>query len=304
MATQITTTEDAAKPPLKAPVRAGGSLAAFVPQSLEEAWRLSTAIAASGMAPKTYGTDPNKIMVGLLAGAEVGLTPFVALQSIANINGNPALWGDGMLGLVEASGLLEDFEESDDGKVATCRAVRKGRKTPIIRTFSTDDAKVAGLAGKTGPWQQYPKRMRQMRARSLTLRDGFSDVLKGIKSAEEVRDYAPMDGGMLGTGTATVTAAMIEHQASPDQPAPGTSPAAVAADPSLSVEQAATDNGYDAQTGEITTLASATGGIDAAETVIDVNNRLKALCPLLNDDDADALVIHAGKRIDALKGGR
>lgn len=211
MATQIATTDDTARAP-KVPVKSGGHLAAFVPQSLEEAWRLSGAIAASGMTPKTYGTDQNKVMVGIMAGAELGLTPFAALQSIAVINGTPSLWGDGMLGLVEASGLLEDFEETDDGKTATCRAVRKGRATPIVRTFSVEDAKAAGLAGKAGPWQQYPKRMRQLRARSFCLRDGFSDVLKGVKSAEEVRDYAPMDGGLL--QTQTVTAALIEQQAS------------------------------------------------------------------------------------------
>lgn len=208
----VTTTET--KTPAKAPVAAGGALRAFVPNTLEEAWRLSTALAQSGMLPKAYGQDPNKVMVGILAGAEVGLTPFAALQSIAVIGNNPSLWGDGMLGLVEASGLLEDFEETDDGNKATCRAVRKGRPTAIVRTFSMEDAKRAGLAGKSGPWSQYPARMRQMRARSIALRDGFSDVLKGLKSAEEVRDYATMDGGTLHGAPQVVTAALIEQQAS------------------------------------------------------------------------------------------
>lgn len=213
----LTHAEEAARAPAKVAVTAGSKLAAFVPQSLEEAWRLSGALAASGMTPKAYGQDQNKIMVGILAGAEVGLTPFAALQSIAVIGNNPSLWGDGMLGLVEASGMLEDFEETDDGNKATCRAVRKGRPTPIIRSFSMDDAKKAGLAGKSGPWSQYPARMRQMRARSIALRDGFSDVLKGLKSAEEVRDYAPMDGGTLSAGPQAITAALIEQQAS-DEP--------------------------------------------------------------------------------------
>lgn len=213
MANDIETTAPA-RAVVKAPVTSGSALAAFIPTNLDDAWRLSGAIATSGMAPKTYGTDQSKIMVGILAGAEVGLTPFVALQSIAVISGNPTLWGDGQLGLVMASGLLEDFEESDDGKEATCRAVRKGRPTPIIRTFSVEDAKVAGLSGKTGPWQQYPKRMRQLRARSFCLRDAFPDVLKGLKSAEEVRDYQPMGGGQLSNGRpggAVSASALLEH---------------------------------------------------------------------------------------------
>lgn len=213
MATQLATT-DTPKPISKAPVAAGSKLAAFVPQTLDEAWRLAGALAQSGMTPKAYGADQNKIMVGIMAGAEVGLTPFAALQSIAVIGNNPSLWGDGMLGLVEASGLLDDFEETDDGTTATCRANRKGRVTPIVRTFSNDDAKKAGLAGKSGPWSQYPARMRQMRARAFCLRDGFADVLRGLKSAEEVRDYAPMDGGSLSSAAPKLNAAALIEQAS------------------------------------------------------------------------------------------
>ena len=51
-----------------------------------------------------------------------------------------------------------------------------------------EDAQKAGLQGKSGPWSQYPKRMRQMRARAFALRDVFPDVLRGMPIAEEVMD--------------------------------------------------------------------------------------------------------------------
>jgi hypothetical protein len=54
-----------------------------------------------------------------------------------------------------------------------------------------EDAKRAGLAGKQGPWQQYPKRMLQMRARAFALRDVFPDVLRGVYVAEEAADMPP-----------------------------------------------------------------------------------------------------------------
>lgn len=212
MANEVATIDDK-KVPAKAPVQAGGKLAAFVPSTLDEAWRLSGALAASGMTPKSYGNDQNKIMVGIMAGAEVGLTPFAALQSIAVIGNNPSLWGDGALALVQASGLLVDMEETDDGNTATCRLVRAGRSTPIVRTFSMEDAKKAGLAGKAGPWTQYPTRMRQMRARAFALRDGFSDVLKGLHIVEEVRDYTPFEGEATSSRPA-LTSAMLASQAS------------------------------------------------------------------------------------------
>lgn len=209
MASQAIATAEA--PARKVVVASGQKLAAFVPTTLEEAWKLSGALAASGMTPKAYGQDQNKIMVGIMAGAEVGLTPFAALQSIAVIGNNPSLWGDGALALVQASGFLTDMEETDDGQIATCRLNRVGRATPIVRTFSMEDAKKAGLAGKSGPWSQYPARMRQMRARAFALRDGFSDVLKGLHIAEEARDYQPMGSMPSQTAQRLTSAALLGH---------------------------------------------------------------------------------------------
>ena len=46
-----------------------------------------------------------------------------------------------------------------------------------------------GRNGAPGPWQQYPDRMLQARARSFALRDTFPDVLLGLSmSAEELGD--------------------------------------------------------------------------------------------------------------------
>ncbi|MNR13270.1 hypothetical protein D3C85_1296650 [compost metagenome] len=92
-----------------------------------------------------------------------------------------------MIALVRSSPLCEYIYETDDGETATCRVKRRGEEEQV-RTFSMTDAKLAGLLGKQGPWTQYPKRMRQMRARSFALRDVFPDVLKGMPVAEEVMD--------------------------------------------------------------------------------------------------------------------
>lgn len=178
--------------PAKPPLKAGGSVGAIVPQDAEQAWRMAEMIAKSGLAPRDM-KSPEQIVTAIFHGLEIGLKPMQAVQSIAVVNGRPTVWGDAALGLVESSGLLEDFAESVDGDgdkmVAKCFAKRIGRATPIERTFSVDDAKAAGLWGKAGPWQQYKRRMLQLRARAFTLRDGFADVLKGLQITEEARDY-------------------------------------------------------------------------------------------------------------------
>ena len=102
------------------------------------------------------------------------------MQSIAVINGRPTLFGDALLGLVRGSGLLESIEEVGDDKAYTCTVKRRGEQKPVIRTFTIDDARQAGLLEKKGPWQSYPKRMLQMRARNFALRDAFTDVIRGV----------------------------------------------------------------------------------------------------------------------------
>ena len=116
-----------------------------------------------------------------------------SLQNIAVINGRPAVWGDALPGLCKASpvyqDLIEGWEREDDPDflIAVCTAKRHG-STPVTARFSVMDAKRAGLWTKAGPWQTYPKRMLQMRARSFALRDAFPDVLKGLISVEEAQD--------------------------------------------------------------------------------------------------------------------
>lgn len=157
------------------------------PQTFDQALTLSNYLAESDLVPKDYRGKPGNCLIAIQWGSELGLKPLQALQNIAPINGRPALWGDAVIALVRSSPLCEYVQESDDGHTATCRAKRRGEPEHIA-TFSVDDARTAGLQGKQGPWTQYPKRMRQMRARAFALRDLFPDVLRGMPVAEEVFD--------------------------------------------------------------------------------------------------------------------
>ncbi len=196
-------TEVATKESFKPPLAKGGRIGAIIPQDIEQAYRLASAIAAADMAPKSYNRDANKIMVGIMHGMEVGLPPMAALQSIAVINGMPSIWGDGALALVRSSGLLEEFKETTEGEgeqaKAVCWVKRKGEEG-LAREFSVDDAKKADLWGKS-IWGKYPQRMLKMRARSWALRDGLADVLRGLHIAEEAQDmgelYQAADGSYV-----------------------------------------------------------------------------------------------------------
>ena len=55
--------------------------------------------------------------------------------------------------------------------------------------FSVKEAKLANIYDKSVVWRSYPKRMTYYRALGFGLRDEFPDVLKGVKTAEELQDY-------------------------------------------------------------------------------------------------------------------
>ena len=176
----------------------------FAPHSLTEAFQFADMVLTSGMAPKSYlelitktanGSEVARaaVVVALQFGLEVGFQPMQALQCIANINGNPSVWGDGALALVQSSGLMEwiredNFDTIKANKKATCVVKRRGDPEAKTVTFSYEDAEKSGII-KRGVWLTYPYRMCMMRARAFALRDKFPDVLKGLKIAEEVMDY-------------------------------------------------------------------------------------------------------------------
>lgn len=163
--------------------------------SFNDLWRFAKCIKQSGFAPKGMEREES-IVVAIQHGLEIGLPPMQALQSIAVINGRPGLFGDVALALVRASGKAEVYKEEMIGTEGKddygCRATTKRKGQEIqTQTFTVADAKKAGLWGKAGPWTNYFARMLKWRARGFLLRDVYGDVLKGLRTVEELQDIAP-----------------------------------------------------------------------------------------------------------------
>lgn len=201
-------------------------------RSLKEMYRFAQWVIGAEMAPSTLDT-PEKVVIAMQLGRELGLPYMVSLKSIAVVHGTPTLYGDAALGLVRRSGLLESILETFEGEIngdlaqtpddvrAVCTVKRKGDAEAATRTFSVGDARLAGLWMRTGykggktPWWFHPKRMMQYKARAFALRDTFPDVLLGIHFYEEMvgedRAYVDstdvtcksqqlLDGGQNGKG--------------------------------------------------------------------------------------------------------
>lgn len=174
--------------------RAGAALATFVPTNMDEVKRMAQWAAVGGMAPKSLTENKNveqataACAIAIMAGAELGLTPMMALRSYAVVNGRPTLWGDGLIAVVmkspayKAGSLKRGYDEAK--KLGWCEAERTDG-TKWREEFTEAQAKKAGLLTKKGPWQEYPDVMMTRRAISKCLNFLFADVLGGFVTEDE-----------------------------------------------------------------------------------------------------------------------
>lgn len=192
--------------------------------TLDGALQVAQVLAKSGMVPEKYTGKPEAIVVAAAMGHRLGLDLFSSLAGIAVINGRPSIWGDAMLAVCQAhpewSGMEVQEAGAGDAFACTVTVHRKGHAAPYSATFSMRDAKTAGLAGKQGPWSQYPQRMCRNRAQSWALRAAFADALAGIQSREEMDDIADVtaDARVIATEPARVQVPTVDPGKPTDPP--------------------------------------------------------------------------------------
>ncbi len=155
---------------------------------LKEPMALGNVFAQSGMFPdiKTQAQAVVKIM----AGKELGLTPFQSLASIYPVNGRLCLSANAMASLIKKNKQYDYSIDNHDEKECTISFYKiKGEEhQPIgISTFTFKDAALAGLANKDN-WKNYPKNMLFARALSNGARWYCPDAICGWYTMEEMQD--------------------------------------------------------------------------------------------------------------------
>jgi hypothetical protein len=162
--------------------------------SVQAMYRMARLVYDSGLCPSSF-QNPSQIVIAWWTALELGIRPLQALNGMSVINGKATVGGDLALAIVEKSGelIFKKVTYTGEGKDLVCTVTlqRKGREK-VDYTFSVKEAREAGLFDrKSSPWNFYPKRMTYYRALGFGLRDEFSDILKNVKTTEEVADYSP-----------------------------------------------------------------------------------------------------------------
>ena len=158
---------------------------AFEPNSLEEAYRLSKVLVASGMLPKHVST-PEAAFAIIASGRELGLTAMQSLRSIYFFEGKVTLSADLACGLVKKSPLCDYFRlvESTD-KIATYETKRRDEEHVTKLSFTWAQAEKAKLTTKA-VWQTYADAMLRARCIMALARAVYPDVLLAVYDPEEL----------------------------------------------------------------------------------------------------------------------
>lgn len=151
---------------------------------LKEPMAIGEVFAKSGMFPDVKSQA--QAVVKILAGKELGLSPFEAMGSIYVVNGRLALASKAMAGLIKRSKkydyVIRKLDETECSIDITNSDGIVGNTT-----FTFKDAAKAGLVNKEN-WKSYPKNMLFARALSNACRFYCPEVISGYYSLEEIED--------------------------------------------------------------------------------------------------------------------
>lgn len=115
-------------------------------------------------------------------GYELGLGPMTSLQNINLIQGKPAANGQTMLSLAMSRGVTFKVEEETH---ETCTILFKRGNMEYRSTFTVEDAKRAGLAGKDN-WKKWPSEMLYWRAVAKGVRRIAPEAVMGLYTPDEL----------------------------------------------------------------------------------------------------------------------
>lgn len=165
----------------------------IMPETIDSKLKMASVFIKSGLMPRGFDT-PEKLVIALELGHELGLPPLVSILNIAVINNRPTLKADMMVALALRSGMVQDLKinfvgkehqnDSSFGCKVTLR--RKGIDSPFVAQFTRRDAKIANLAHKDN-WRKYERRMLKHRAIAYCIRDALPEIFSGIYLPDELQ---------------------------------------------------------------------------------------------------------------------
>jgi hypothetical protein len=158
---------------------------------------LANEIAETEFVPAALRGNSPAVAACILFGREIDVAPMHALQNIHIIEGRPSVSAEQMRAMVLAAGHEIAFGETS-GAMCEIKGRRKGSQTWTVVQWTAAMADAAQLLGKKN-WIRYRGDMLIARASAKLCRMIFADVVRGMRTTEELEDDA--DGSSAPVGS-------------------------------------------------------------------------------------------------------
>lgn len=164
------------------------ALAAYEPRNIQDAYQLAKYFAESRLMAE-LGT-PERVLLIMATGAELGIPATAALRGIHIIKGKPSVSADLKVALVMRSKECEYFRLIETtAEQATYETKRRG-SAPIRMTFTIADARRAKLAvdDADSNWSKYRPAMLRHRCSSELATAVYPDIVLGLPTTDEMEE--------------------------------------------------------------------------------------------------------------------
>jgi hypothetical protein len=166
------------------------AIRSFDPENLNQAIDLAKTLAQSTLLPDALKQKPADVLLMMLTGRELGLSPMQSIRGMSVIKGRPVLDAQLIVALVKRSPECINFRLVDSSdKIAVYSTERRNEGVTRL-SFTIEEANQAGLlhksqSGEPNNWMKYPAAMLRARAATHLARAVYPDLLLGVTSEEE-----------------------------------------------------------------------------------------------------------------------
>lgn len=157
----------------------------YTPSNMQEAEQLSIRLAQSALLPDGLRGKPGDVLVTLITGHELGLSPMQAIRGLHVVKGRAVMSADLAVALTKRHPSCRYFRlVSSDDKAATYETLREGDPEPTRMSFTLEQARTAGLGGDN--WRKFPSAMLRARCSLALARAVYSDIMLGVYDPDEL----------------------------------------------------------------------------------------------------------------------
>ena len=149
-------------------------------------------LAKSTLIPDHLKNKPADILVTIITGHELGLSPMQSLRGMHVINGKASMSADLMVALVLTStgtfASSSAWSSSTDAR-AEYETKRHGSE-PVKLAWTMTQANAAGLSGSP-TWKKHPAAMLRARCAAALARAVYPDLVLGVYDPDEAAEFTP-----------------------------------------------------------------------------------------------------------------